>query len=179
MVLVRGLLAIIFGVIASIAPGAALTGVAIVFGAYALIDGVTTLTHAVQTRRSDKRWGWLLLQGVVSVLAGLVAWFFPGVAGVIGGLVVLWTIVVYAIMHGALGIASASGVASGPGRNWGVVSAILTLVFGILLAIVIVLTPGATLLGLIWTVGIYAIAFGIMLVVTAFQLRRGRQSAFA
>src|SRR5690554_4790758 len=110
LVLVRGILGIIFGIIALIAPGIALTGIAIVVGIYRLMDGITGISHAVQMRRSDRRWGWLLFQGIVSVLAGLAAVILPGLAGLVGGLVVLWTVVVYTLLHGIMGIASAAGV---------------------------------------------------------------------
>lgn len=171
-VLVRGILAILFGVIALIAPGIALYSIAIVFGAYALVDGVTEIIHAVQTRNSNTRWGWMLLQGVISVLAGLVALIFPAIAGTFGGLVALWTIVIYAITHGASVIATASGAHAGRAKTVGIVAGILSVVFGIILAIMTLLTPGATLIGLVWTVGIYAIVFGVMLIAVAFQLRR-------
>lgn len=171
-VLARGILAILFGVIALIAPGIALYSIAIVFGAYALVDGVTEIIHAVQTRNSNKRWGWMLLQGAISVLAGLVALIFPAIAGTFGGLVALWTIVIYAITHGASVIATASGAQAGRAKTVGIVAGILSLVFGIILAIMTLLTPGATLIGLVWTVGIYAIVFGVMLIMVAFQLRK-------
>jgi uncharacterized membrane protein HdeD (DUF308 family) len=172
-VLLRGIFAVIFGIIALAAPGAALTGVVIVFGVYAIIDGVTAAVHAVQIRTPGSGWGWLLFQGIVSIVAGLVAIVFPALAGVIGGLFALWTIVIYAVMHGALGIRSAAGVSDGRTRTIGIVSGVLTLAFGILLGILTLVTPGATVLGLIWIVGVYAIVFGVMFIVIAVQLRRG------
>jgi uncharacterized membrane protein HdeD (DUF308 family) len=176
MVLIRGILAIIFGIIALIAPGAALTGVAIVFGVYALIDGIAEIVHSTRTRKTDSKWGWLLFQGIVSVLAGLVALILPGLVGVIGGLFLLWTIVFYAIIHGVMGLASAAG-ASDKGRTWGIISGILTILFGIVLAVLIFANPGATVLSLIWIVGIYAIVFGILLVVAAIRVRAAVSSA--
>ncbi|CAN5383226.1 HdeD family acid-resistance protein [soil metagenome] len=170
-VLIRGILAVAFGIIALIAPGAALTAIALVFGAYALIDGIMASIHAVRVRNSYKKWGWLLVQGIVSALAGLAALILPGFFGLFGGLFVLWTIVIYNIMHGAAGIASAAGAESGRAKNTGIIAGILTLVFGIILGVLILLTPGATLLGLVWAVGIYAIIFGVTLAITAIQVR--------
>src|SRR5690606_32308192 len=129
LVLLRGIFAIIFGIIAIVAPAAALTGIAIVVGIYLLADGITEIVHAVQTRRSDRRWGWLLFQGIVSMLGGLAAIILPGVAGLVGGLVVLWTIVIYSLMHGILGIASAAGVGEAPGRGWAIVAGVVAIVF--------------------------------------------------
>ncbi|SKA99083.1 Uncharacterized membrane protein HdeD, DUF308 family [Agreia bicolorata] len=172
-VLLRGIFAVIFGIIALAAPGAALTGVVFVFGIYAIVDGVTAVIHAVQIRTPGSGWGWLLFQGAVSIIAGVVALIFPVLAGVIGGLFALWTIVIYAVMHGALGIGSAAGLADGRNRTIGIVSGVLTLAFGILLGILTLATPGATVLSLIWIVGIYAIVFGVMFIIAAIQLRRG------
>jgi uncharacterized membrane protein HdeD (DUF308 family) len=171
LVLVRGILAIAFGVIALIAPGAALTAVAIVFGAYAVIDGITAVVHGIRVRSSLPRWGWLVAEGILTTLAGLVALVLPGLVGAFGGLVVLWTIVIWSIVSGVMALRSAAGAESGRGKTWGIVSGILSLVFGVILAIAVLLTPGATLLSLIWTVGIYAIFFGITLVVTAIYVR--------
>ncbi len=177
LVLLRGIFAIAFGVIAVVAPAAALTGIAIVLGIYLLIDGITEVIHAVQSRKNAGRWGWLLFQGVISILGGLAAIILPGVAGLIGGLVVLWTIVVYTLLHGILGIASAAGVGGAPGRGWAIFAGIVAVVFAVLLAIIILLTPGASVLSLIWVVGIYAIIFGIMLIIAAVKVRAHLRSS--
>lgn len=176
-VLLRGVLAIAFGVIALIAPGAALTAIALVFGVYALVDGVITAVHAVRVRNSFTAWGWLLVQGVLSALAGLAALILPGVAGTLGGLVVLWTIVIWNLMHGFAGIRSAAGTGVGQARIWGILAGVLSVLFGILLGILILVTPGATLLGLVWAVGIYAVIFGLMLVIAAIQVRTAASRA--
>ncbi|CAN5311254.1 HdeD family acid-resistance protein [soil metagenome] len=175
-VLVRGILAIVFGVIALIAPATALTAIAIVFGAYALVDGVMAAIQAVRMRASFAHWGWLLAQGIISALAGLAALVLPGLAGAFGGLVVLWTIVIWNVMHGFAGIRSASGASAGRAKTWGVVGGVVSILFGIVLAVLVLLTPGATLLGLVWAVGIYAVVFGVTLVVTAIQVRIAARS---
>src|SRR6187402_3113092 len=104
LLLLRGILAIVFGIIALLAPGAALTGVAIVYGAYAVVDGIAAIVHALQLRATNPRWGWLLASGIATTLAGLIALILPGVAALFGGLFVLWTIVFWTIMTGALGL---------------------------------------------------------------------------
>lgn len=171
LVLLRGILGIVFGIIALMAPAIALTGIAIVVGVYLLLDGITEIVHAVQTRKSDRRWGWLLFQGIVSVLAGLAAIILPGLAGLVGGLIVLWTIVFYTLAHGILGLVSAAGVGEAPGRGWAIFSGIVAIAFAILLAILLLVTPGASVLSLIWVVGIYAIILGIALIVAAVKVR--------
>lgn len=175
-VLLRGVFAIVFGILALIAPLATLVGIAIVFGAYAIVDGITEVVQAVRGRSHTPRWGWLVFQGIVSTLAGLVALITPAMAGLVGGLFVLWLIVVYAVVHGVLGIVALAGASGTPGRAWGLVSTIITLIFGIVLGVVVILSPGATVLSLIWVVGIYAIVFGIMLIVAAVKIRGALRS---
>lgn len=171
LVLIRGILAIVFGVIALIAPSIALTAIAIVYGAYAVVDGIASIMHGVQVRTTNTQWGWLVAGGVVSVLAGLVALVVPGLVGAFGGLVVLWTLVIWSVVSGVMGLRSAAGADSGRARTWGIVAGILSLVFGVVLAIAIVLSPGATLISLVWTIGVWAIIFGLTLVITAILVR--------
>lgn len=171
-VLIRGILAIAFGVVALISPAVALTAIAIVFGAYTLVDGVMLAIAAVQTRKTTKGWGWVLAQGILSVLVGLAALILPGLVGALGGLVVLWTIVFWNIMTGIASIQAATKAEAGSAKTWMIVAGVVSLVFAVILAIAVLATPGVTLLGLIWAVGIYAIVFGIMLIVTAIHVRR-------
>lgn len=170
-VLIRGILAVIFGVIALTNPGSAILAFAIVFGAYALVEGVITAVHAVRVRNELKAWVWLLVQGILSVIAGAIALIVPGLVGLFGGLVLLWTIVIWNVMHGAAGLRSAAGAPSGGAKTVGIIAGVLTILFGIVLGILTIVTPLAALLGLVWLIGIYAIVFGIMLAIAAIQVR--------
>ncbi len=174
-VLIRGILAIVFGVIALISPAVALEAIAIVFGAYALVDGVIATVHSIRVRHEFSRWGWVLVQGILSALAGLAALVLPGLVGALGALIVLWTIVIWNVTQGAATIRSAAGAQTARPKGWAVAGGVLSILFGILLAILILVTPGATLLGLVWVTGIYAISFGVMLVVAAVQARVARR----
>lgn len=179
LLLLRGILAIVFGIIAILAPAAALTGVALVYGAYALVDGIAAIVHAFQLRATNPRWGWLLASGIVTALAGLAALILPGVAALFGGLFVLWTIVIWTVMTGIMGVRSAAGAASGRGRTIGIVSGVVSIVFGVILGIALLVAPGSTVIGLIWTVGIWAVVFGAMLVGAAISVRAGGARAAA
>jgi uncharacterized membrane protein HdeD (DUF308 family) len=171
-VLIRGIIAVIFGIIALASPAVAFTAITLAFGIYAIVDGIFTFAHAIHARKTLRRWGWLLVQGVVSVIAGIAALVLPGLFGVLGGLVILWTIVIWNVMHGVIGIGSAAGAAAGSAKTWGIIAGVVSILFGILLGILTWVQPGSALLGLIWLIGIYAIIFGVMLVVTAIQVRR-------
>lgn len=177
--LLRGILAVVFGIvalaapgIALAAPGIALVAIAIVFGSYALVDGVVTAIQAVRARGLLRPWGWLLAQGILSALAGTAALVMPGLVGAVAGLFVLWTIVTWSLVHGFAGIRSAAGAAHGRARTWGIGAGILGIAFGIVLGALVLLSPGASLLGLVWAVGGYAFLFGAMLLVAALELRR-------
>ncbi len=169
--LLRGILAVVFGIIALLAPVAALTGIAIVYGAYTFVDGAFTIVHAVRERKRLKAWGWLLFQGIVAVIAGLLIMFLPLVAGFFGGLVVLWTVVIWNVIHGVAGLRSAAGAEDSKSKTWGIVAGIASILLAVVLAVLILVAPGSTLFGLIWVVGIWAIIFGVMLIVMAIQAR--------
>jgi len=96
---------------------------------------------------------------------------------VLGGFFVLWTIVILSVVHGVVGIVSAEGAANDErGKGWGIASAVLSVLFAVVLAVMLWTNPGGTVLGLIWVVGVYAVVFGVMLIVTAVHLRRGPKS---
>jgi uncharacterized membrane protein HdeD (DUF308 family) len=160
LMLVRGVLAIIFGLIALLYPGIALLALIYVFGAYALLDGVLAVVVAIQERRSLPRWGWLLVEGLAGIILGILAFAWPGATA----LVLLYIVAAWAIVTGALEIGAAFTL-----RNWLVgLSGLLSVVFGLLLLSV---HPNQGLAALMWLLGIYALAFGVVLIVHAFQLR--------
>ncbi len=168
-VLVRGILAIAFGVIALFSPASAFLAVVFVFGAYAIVDGIVEIVHGVAMRGGSKSWGWLIFAGVVSILAGIAALVLPIVAGLLGAILMLWMIVAYNLVHGVMVIGVA--VKSERGRAWGIVAGVLSVLFSVVLAILILVTPGTAVLGLIFAVGIYAVVFGIPLAVAAIATR--------
>lgn len=177
LVLLRGIFAVLFGILAVFAPLLALVGIVFVFATYALIDGVVTLVHAIRVRATDRRWGWLLAQGVISVLAGIAAFVFPGLAGFFGGLFVLWLIAFYSIMAGISGIPAAAALAGGGRKVLAFVLAILSILLGVALIAILFANPAAAIVNLIWVVGVWAIIAGVMLVVLAIQARIAHRAA--
>jgi len=164
MVALRGLLAIIFGLIALFFPGIALLAFIFVFAAYAIIDGIVAVIVAVRERGFLSRWGWVLFEGILSILAGILAFAFPGITA----LVLLYIVAAWAIVTGILEIVAAFVLREYVSREWLLALAgILSVVFGIILFV----RPGAGLLAILWLVGIYSIIFGILFIIRAFQLR--------
>ena len=172
MLLLRGVLAILFGLLVILfPPGATLLALALLFAAYSLVDGVMTIAHAVRIRRRSKRWGWLLLQGILSVLAGVVAGLFPVLAGFFGFLVVLFLIAFWSIVTGFAGFPAAHAMTDGGRKAWAYVAAAASVLFGIALAIITVVSPEGAVRSLVWVIGAYAIVAGVLLIVLAIGAR--------
>ncbi|SDH03897.1 Uncharacterized membrane protein HdeD, DUF308 family [Rhodococcus triatomae] len=170
--LIRGIFAIIFGIIALAWPQITVLALVVVFGVYAIIDGVVAVARAVQHRKIDSGWGWWAALGVVSVVAGIVALVWPGITAV----VLLYLIAFYAIFFGILGAVGSFKLKDIPGSGWGwlLFASLLAVALGIVL---LVANPAAGIIGLTWVLGWYAILFGVMVVIAAFQIRSWVDSA--
>jgi uncharacterized membrane protein HdeD (DUF308 family) len=168
----RGLFAVIFGLIALLAPRIALLAFIYVFAAYALVDGGIAVITAIQERDLLYRWGWILFEGILSILAGIIAFANPSLTA----LVLLYIIAAWAIVTGVMEIVAAFAIREFVSREWVLALAgIVSVVFGILLFF----SPGAGILSILWVVGIYGIVFGILFIVRAFQLRSWASSVTA
>ena len=170
LLLLRGLAAIAFGVIAFFWPGITLLSLTYLWGAYALADGIFSLWAAVAGPSGDasSRW-WLALMGVVSILASAVAFFWPGVTA----LVLLMFIAAWAIVIGALLIYGAIELRKVIQNEWWLIlSGVLSIAFGVLM----VLRPGAGAVALVWTIAWYAIVFGCLLIGLALRLKKYKRT---
>lgn len=164
----RGLLAIIFGILCFIWPGITLLALALLFGAYAMVSGVLAIIAAVQRAGRDERWWALSVEGIVGIAAGTIAFLWPGLTAL--GLVYL--IAAWAIVAGALTIVSAIRLRREIEGEWLMaLLGVLSIIFGLFIAIF----PGVGALSLVWAIGAFAIAFGVVMVVLAFQLRGIRE----
>jgi uncharacterized membrane protein HdeD (DUF308 family) len=165
--LLRGIAAALFGLAALFWPGLTLFVLIVFFGAYALVDGVFAIVAGIRGSEGSR---WLLLaEGVLGVLTGLVAFFWPGMTAV----VLLFLISAWAIFTGLLKVVMAIGFRRNVENAWLMgLSGALSVLFGIVLAV----WPGAGLLSLVWLVGIYALIFGVVLIVLGFRARGSGQS---
>jgi uncharacterized membrane protein HdeD (DUF308 family) len=177
LVLLRGVFAIILGILAFVWPVATAVAFVWVFAIYAVIDGIVNIVQAISTRKTDPTWGWLLTLGVVGLLAGIVVMIFPAAAGALALLVLLWIVAIWAVVSGIFGIPAAASVASGGAKVLGIVLSVLSILFGILLVIMLFTTPQSALIGLIYVLGAYAVLSGIVLVIIAFQARSAANAA--
>ena len=161
---IRGLLAVLFGLAAFLWPGLTLLVLVLLFGAYALVDGVIAVVVSLQERRVFARWWVLLLEGLVGIAAGVLTFVWPGITA----LVLLYVIAFWAIVTGVFEIAAALSGWLPVAQEW---SLALAGVLSVLLGVLLVILPGVGLLSLVWLIGIYAIVFGLLLIVRAFQYR--------
>lgn len=171
LVLLRGIFAVILGVLAFIMPATVAVGFVWVFAFYAIFDGVINIAHAVSNRRTDPAWGWLLTVGILGLIAGIVALIFPFLAGALVLLAALWIIAIWAILNGIFGVPAAASVASGGAKVLGIVVSVLSILAGVLLVIMLFTTPVQAVEGLIYVLGAYAVLTGVVLIVAAFRAR--------
>jgi uncharacterized membrane protein HdeD (DUF308 family) len=154
----------LFGLAAFLRPGIALEALILLFGAYALVDGVFSIVGVFGgTRGGTPRW-LLFLEGVVSILAGLIALIFPGLTAV----ALLYLVAAWAVVTGIAEIATAIRLRQEIRGEWALIlGGIISVLFGLILAVL----PAVGILSLIWLVGAYAVAFGVLLLITALQVR--------
>ncbi|HTJ56246.1 MAG TPA: HdeD family acid-resistance protein [Devosiaceae bacterium] len=165
LVLLRGIAAIVFGILAFVWPGVTLLTLTFLWGAYAIVDGVVSLWAAItgQTARATPRW-WLGIIGVIGIIAGILAFAWPGV--VVQALLIY--IGVWAIVVGAMEIWGAIWLRREIEGEWLLA---LTGVLSILFGLAILFQPAAGALGLVWLIGGFAIVIGISHIALAMRLR--------
>lgn len=161
----RGLAALIFGILALIFPGTAVLALVLIFGIYALVDGILTIYLAIRGRERIQNWGWLLVEGIVGILVGILTLRWPFMTA----FVLLYFIAAWAIITGIMEIFEAIELRRVINNEWLLVlSGVISVIFGL----VLIIFPGAGTIGIIVVIGIYAIIFGIVLLVLAWRLRQ-------
>jgi len=164
-VVLRGAIAILFGLAAFSRPGAITLTLILLFGAYAFVGGVFAIVAAVRRGREGESWGWLLLDGVLGIVAAICAVLWP----VAMALAFVYVIGFWAIFTGAMEIAAAIRLRKVIEHEWALgLAGALSVVFGL----VMFYRPVAGGLALVWWLGAYAIAFGVLMIVLGLRLRR-------
>ena len=166
VIAIRGVLGILFGLIAFIRPDAAILAFVLVFAAYAVVDGVFAIVAGIRAARQHERWGLLVLGGVAGIAAGILAVLWPGITV----LAFVLLVAAWSIVTGALMVAAGFRLNHTHGRGWLIFSGVVSVIYGILLAI-------APLIGavvLTWWIGAWALVFGVSLLILAFRLHARR-----
>jgi uncharacterized membrane protein HdeD (DUF308 family) len=166
VLLVRGICAVLFGLLAFTWPGLTLFALVILYGAYALADGVTAIWLALAGGRHEegRMWWQMLIVGLLGIAAGIVTFAWPGVTA----LVLLVLIACWAIVRGIFEIAAAIRLRKVIEHEWMLAAAgVLSVLFGI----VLLARPGAGALALIWVIGAFALIWGAVAIGLSFKLR--------
>ena len=172
LLVLRGAIAVLFGVLAFISPGATLAALVIAFGAYALIDGAFTAAAAIAGRKVTSDWWVLLVQGLVGIGLGVFTLLRPDVTAV----ALLIYIAAWAIAVGMLQVYAAIKLRREiTGEWWIALGGILGIVFGALL----VWRPLEGALVLLWLIATFAVLWGISLILGGFNVLRLRRHAAA
>ncbi len=169
-VALRGILAIVFGIVALVFPGVTLLSLALVFGAYAFVSGVFAIVAGIEHRGREAVW--YVLDGILGIAVGIATFFFPGItAQALVFLIGLW-----AILTGIFEVVA--GFELPVERDWLlVIAGIASIIFGVLLFI----NPVSGGLAIAWLIGIYALVFGVTMLVFGIRLRgmRGKLATHA
>ena len=164
----RGVFAIIFALIAFFVPGATILSLVLFFSAYMLVDGVFGIVSGIRAASNNQRWGLLILEGILNILVGIIAFMMPGLTV----LFFVTLMAVWSLITGVLMIVAAFKLNPEYGRGWLIFSGIVSVLFGI--ALLIAPLVGAVVLT--WWLGAYALVFGIGLLVLAFKLKGRRDN---
>lgn len=170
VVALRGVLAILFALIAFAWTGITLLALVWLWGAYALVDGIFAVVAAIRAVDLHQRWGMLLLEGICGIAAGIIAFAWPGITA----LVLALLMAVWAIVTGILEIMAAVRLRQMIDGEWLLgLSGVLSVLLGALIAVM----PRAGLYAIVWMIGAYALLFGILLLVLALRLKSLGQHA--
>ena len=162
VVALRGIFAILFGILAFSWPAIALVTLILLFGIYALADGICSVITAVIHKIGAQRW-WGLFAGIVSIIAGVLVFSWPGITA----LTLVYLIAAWAIVTGIFEILAAIELRKELSHEWLLIlSGIVSVAFGVF----VTANPGAGALSIIWLISIYAVIMGAMLVVLGIRL---------
>ncbi len=168
-ILLRGVASIAFGAMAILWPGLTIVVLVVMWGAWAFVDGITSLVTAYKARDGGKPIWPLVLIGVLSIAAGLITFFAPGVAAV----TLLVFIAAWAIVTGVLEIVHAIRVRKSISNEW---MLILSGVLSVVVGLYMLSSPAGGALAIIWVIAFWSILFGVLLCSAAFRLKKARDA---
>jgi uncharacterized membrane protein HdeD (DUF308 family) len=159
VLLIRGILAVLFGIMAFTLPDLTVVTLVLLYGVYAFADGLTAIWVGGRARA----W-WFVLLGVLGVVVGVITFIYPGITAV----ALLYLIAAWAVVRGVFEVVTAIQLRKEINNEWMlVIAGVLSVLFGLAL----VANPAAGALAVVWIIGAYAFIFGLMMIVLAFRLR--------
>lgn len=164
LMVLRGVFAVLFGIVAWAWPGVTLLVLVTIWGAYALADGVLSLIAAFRWRDSGRPLWALVLTGLAGIAAGILTFVSPAITGI----VLLMFIAAWAIVIGVLQIVTAIRIRKEIDNEWWLVLAgAASVIFGVLM----IASPGAGALAVLWIISLYAVIFGVFLIFLGLRLK--------
>src|SRR5262249_42932191 len=164
LLILRGILALLFGVLSFVWPSITLLTLVILFGAYSLINGILVLSISFKAPKGMPGKGTMVFLGLLGVAAGILTFFYPNITALSLLLVIAW----WAIATGVFEIATAIKLRKQVSNEWLLIlSGALSVLFGVL----VIAMPNAGALSVVWVIGIYAVLFGILLLSLAAKLK--------
>ena len=164
-IVLRGVAAVIFGVLAFAWPGITLVVLTLFFGAYVFADGIFALAAAYRRREGHRAIWPLVLVGLLGIAAGITTFLWPEMTA----LALLMFIAVWALFVGVFQIAAAIRLRREIEHEWMLgLSGALSVLFGLLM----IASPGAGAVAVAWIIGAYAVAFGVLLLALGFRLKK-------
>jgi uncharacterized membrane protein HdeD (DUF308 family) len=164
----RGALAIAFGLIGLLLPEVTLLALVLLFAAYMLLDGILAIIAGVRAARRYDQWGWLILEGVVDLVAGVIAVVWPLITIV----AFVFLLGAWAIVSGVLLFGASFRLHIAHGRWLMALAGAISVIWGVLA----IIWPITGALALTWLLAAYALFFGIVLLFLAFRLRSRRHA---
>jgi uncharacterized membrane protein HdeD (DUF308 family) len=161
---IRGVVAVLFGIMAFVYPGLTVAVLVLLFGAWILVDGVFRVIGAIGHRASDKEWGFDLIIGIIGIIIGFLTFHAPRITA----LALIIYIAAWALMIGATEIALAIKLRREIKGEWFL---ILMGLLSIAFAVMLLWNPLPGALALVWLIGSYAIVFGLLAIILGFRLR--------
>ena len=170
MTLIRGIVAVIFGVAALVWPTITLIALLTIFGIFMLIEGIITFVSAFRASREETSWWWLVIEGVVDFIIGVAVFAIPGITTV----ALLYFIAAWAIIAGAIKIITALQNRREISGVWLYgLGGLISLIFGL----AVLTNPGIGAVAIVIAVGLFAISIGILNFAFSFVLRDWQQNA--
>ena len=159
----------LFGFAAFRWPHLTLASLVLLFGAYALVDGVISIGHALSEHTECKYWWVKLLGGILGVIVGVITFSRPGFTGLALLLLIGW----YAVLRGIFEISTVIAFWRVTEKRWLPILAGLAAIF---FGLIMLFRPAAGALAVVWLIGMYATAYGVLLIIAAFQLHGFKRS---
>jgi len=163
----RGILAVLVGILLLISPFGSATVFGIIVGAWMMVDGLSTVGLSFQLKKQNTPWGWVLADGIIQTLFGLLVILFPVTFAIISAFFVLGFMAIGMALSGIVQLAAPVENRSG----WTIAVGIINILFGVLLGALAIFNPVDNVVTLSWLAGIAALALGISLIVFSVKLR--------